>query len=82
LQPSEFYPKQLPTKTTPPARLEYPKLWTFNELGEDDTASSVTIYQYVNDDRGNWIERNESHILRKDSYQSKTTSTRKVTYLT
>jgi|SRR5579859_2975229 len=56
------------------------KLWTFNEFDDDDTAGNVTIYQYLNDDRGNWIERREFHIWRKDSYQSKTTTTRKLTY--
>ncbi len=56
------------------------KLWTFSEFDEDNVASSVTIYQYVNDDRGSWIERSELHLWRNDSYQSKTTTTRKLTY--
>lgn len=56
------------------------KLRTFSEFDEDNVASSVTIYQYVNDDRGNWIERSELHLWRNDSYQSKTTTTGKLTY--
>lgn len=56
------------------------KVWTFNEFGEDNIASGVTIYQYVNDDRGNWIERSQLHLWRNDSYQSKTTTTRKLAY--
>jgi hypothetical protein len=56
------------------------RVWTFSEFGEDNIASRVTIYQYVNDDRGNWIERSEFHLWRNDSYQSKTTTTRKLTY--
>jgi hypothetical protein len=56
------------------------KVWTFTEFDDDNIASSVTIYQYVNDHRGNWIGRSEFHLWRNDSYQSKTTTTRKLTY--
>jgi hypothetical protein len=56
------------------------KLWTFSEFDDDNIASNVTIYQYVNDERGNWIERCEFHLWRNDSYQSKTTTTRMLTY--
>jgi hypothetical protein len=55
------------------------KLWTFSEFGEDDIASSVTIYEYVTDDVGNWIERREFHRWRNDSYHSKGIA-RKLTY--
>lgn len=56
------------------------KVWTFNEFGDDTIASSVTIYEYTNDDRGNWIDRREFHLWRNDSYQSKTSTTRKLEY--
>jgi hypothetical protein len=56
------------------------KTWTFSEFSGDNIATNVTIYQYVNDGRGNWIERSEFHLWRNDSYQSKTTTTRKLTY--
>lgn len=56
------------------------KVWTFNEFGDDDTATSVTIHEYANDDFGNWVECREFHLRRNDSYQSKTTTTRKLAY--
>jgi hypothetical protein len=40
----------------------------------------VTIYEYVTDDVGNWIERREFHRWRNDSYHSKGIATRKLTY--
>jgi hypothetical protein len=56
------------------------RVWTFREFDDNNTASSVTIHEYVNDDFGNWIERREFHLRRNDSYQSKTTTTRKLAY--
>lgn len=56
------------------------KVWTFSEFDDDNLASNVTIYQYVNDNRGNWIERCEFHLWRNDTCQSKTTTTRVLTY--
>ena len=56
------------------------KIWTFSEFGDDNIASSVTIYEYVTDDVGNWIERREFHLWRNDTYQSKRITTRKLTY--
>jgi hypothetical protein len=56
------------------------KVWTFTEFGNDNIASSVTIYEYATDDVGNWIERREFHLWRNDTYQSKGTTTRKLTY--
>ena len=56
------------------------KLWTFSEFDDDNTASNVTIYEYANDDVGNWIERSAFHLRRTDSYQSKRITTRKLTY--
>jgi hypothetical protein len=56
------------------------KIWTFDEFGEDNIASSVTIYEYVNDILGNWIDRSEFHLWRNDSYKSKVITSRKLTY--
>ena len=56
------------------------KIWTFNEFGHDNIATNVTIYEYVNDDIGNWLERHEYHLWRDDSYQSKRLTTRTLTY--
>jgi hypothetical protein len=56
------------------------KVWTFNEFDDDEVASGVTIYEYLNDERGNWIERREFHMWRNDSYQSKTITSRNLTY--
>jgi hypothetical protein len=56
------------------------KTWTFNEFGDDNIATAVTIYEYVDDEVGNWIERREYHLWRNDSYQSKRTTTRTLTY--
>jgi hypothetical protein len=56
------------------------KVWSFNEFGDDNIASKVTVYEYVDDDRGNWIERREFHLWRNDSYRSSTTTTRKLEY--
>jgi YD repeat-containing protein len=53
---------------------------TFSEFEADEIASKVTIYKYVNDDVGNWIERRESHLWRNDSYASEAITTRKLAY--
>jgi hypothetical protein len=58
------------------------KIWTFNEFEDDEVAKGVTIYEYVNDERGNWIERREFHRWRNQSDHSKTITRRKVTYFT
>lgn len=56
------------------------KVWTYNEFDASNTASSVTIYEYVDDELGNWIEQCKRHLWRNDSYESKTITTRKLTY--
>jgi len=56
------------------------KVWTYNEFDGSDTASSVTIYEYVDDELGNWIEQRERDLWRNDSHGSKTITTRKLTY--
>jgi YD repeat-containing protein len=56
------------------------KTWTFSEFADDNLATNVTIYEYVNDEIGNWIERHEYHLWRNDSYQSKRLITRTLTY--
>jgi hypothetical protein len=56
------------------------KILTFNEFADDNVATKVTIYQYVNDETGNWIERLEYHMWRDDSYQSKGLTRRTVSY--
>lgn len=56
------------------------KIWTFNEFGDDNTATAVTTYEYVDDKVGNWIERREYHLWRDDPYQSKCLTTRTLTY--
>jgi len=56
------------------------KVWTYNEFDGSDTASSVTIYEYVDDEHGNWIEQRKRHLWRNDSHESKTVTTRKLTY--
>jgi hypothetical protein len=56
------------------------KTWTFSEFGDDNIATNVTIYEYVNDEIGNWIVRHEHHLWRDDSYQSKRLTTRTLTY--
>jgi hypothetical protein len=56
------------------------KLWTFNEFEDDNIASSVTMYEYTNDDFGNWIERRRLNQFRNCSQQSKQITTRKLTY--
>lgn len=56
------------------------KVWSFNEFNDDNIASHVTIYEYLNDEAGNWIERHESHLWRNGSYQSRNITTRKLTY--
>jgi YD repeat-containing protein len=56
------------------------KVWTYNEFDGSNTASSVSIYEYVDDELGNWIEQCKRHLWRNDSYESKTITTRKLTY--
>jgi len=56
------------------------KVWTYNEFDGSNTASSVTIYEYVDDELGNWIEQRKRHLWRNDSYESKNITTRKLTY--
>jgi hypothetical protein len=56
------------------------KTWIFSEFGDENIATNVTIYEYVNDDIGNWIERREHHLWRDGSYQSKSLTTRTLTY--
>lgn len=56
------------------------KTWTFSEFADDNIATNVTIYEYVNDEIGNWIERREYRLWRDDSYQSKRLTTRRLTY--
>jgi hypothetical protein len=56
------------------------KVWTFDEFTNDDTATSVTLSQYVDDAQGNWIEHRQCHVWRKDSHQSRKLTTRTLTY--
>lgn len=56
------------------------KTWTFSEFGNDNIATNVTIYEYVNDQIGNWVERHEYHLWRDDSYQAKRLTMRTFTY--
>jgi hypothetical protein len=56
------------------------KTWTFSEFGDDNIATNVTIYEYVDDEVGNWIERREYYLWRDDSYQSKRVTMRTLTY--
>ena len=56
------------------------KVWTFSEFAADPVAASVTIYEYVNDQLGNWIERQESYIVRDGAHRSKQLTTRTLTY--
>jgi hypothetical protein len=56
------------------------KVWTFDEFTNDDTATSVTLSQYVDDAQGNWIEHHECHVWRKDAHQSRKLTTRTLTY--
>lgn len=56
------------------------KTWTFSEFGDDNVATNVTIYEYVDDEVGNWIERREYYLWRDDTYQSKRVTTRTLTY--
>ena len=56
------------------------KTWTFSEFSDDNIATNVTIYEYVNNEIGNWIERHEYHLWRDDSHQSKRLTTRTFTY--
>lgn len=56
------------------------KTWTFSEFADENIATNVTIYEYVNDEIGNWIERHEYHLWRDDLYRSKRLTTRTLTY--
>jgi hypothetical protein len=56
------------------------KTWTFDEFGGDKLVTSVTIYGYVKDEVGNWIERHEYHLWRDDSYRTKRLTTRTLAY--
>ncbi|HEY3940227.1 MAG TPA: hypothetical protein VGL97_22565 [Bryobacteraceae bacterium] len=56
------------------------KVWTYNEFDGSNTLSSVTIYEYVDDEIGNWIEQRKRHLWRNDSYESNGITTRKLSY--
>lgn len=56
------------------------KHWSINEFNDDNIASQVTIYEYLDDETGNWIERRELHLWRNDSHLSRKSTTRKLTY--
>jgi hypothetical protein len=56
------------------------KTWTFSEFADDNIATNVTIYEYVNDEVGNWVERHEYRLCRDDPSQSKRLTTRTHTY--
>jgi len=56
------------------------RVWSFNDLAENDVANAVTVYEYETDEVGNWIERREFHRSRSDSHWSNKVSTRKLTY--
>jgi len=56
------------------------KVWTYNEFDGSDTPSGVSIYEYTDDEHGNWIEQRERRLWRNDSYESKRIVTRKLTY--
>ena len=56
------------------------KVWSFNEFNDDNVARNMTIYEYLNDDIGNWIERREFHLRRDDSFKSRTITSRKLKY--
>jgi hypothetical protein len=52
--------------------------WAFNE--GDNVATSATIYEYVDDEVGNWTERHEFHLWRDNSCQIKRLTIRTITY--
>ena len=54
------------------------RVWSFNEW--DNSASSVRVYEYICDERGNWIERHAFQRFRSDSDWRRTITTRKLAY--
>ena len=54
------------------------KLWTFSDF--EDKAQSVEIYTYVDDERGNWIDRRGVHVWRSDTRKTTNSATRELLY--
>jgi len=54
------------------------KIWSFNDW--EDVASAVTISKYLDDEKGNWIERSDYHCSKRDSNWTKRIATRRLTY--
>ena len=56
------------------------RLWTFNDLDNNETATSVKIYEYQVDDHDNWTERREFHRSRSDTDWVTGVTSRKLAY--
>jgi hypothetical protein len=54
------------------------KVWSFNDW--EVVSSAVTISEYVYDESGNWIERNDYHRSKSDSHSTRRVTTRTLTY--
>jgi hypothetical protein len=54
------------------------KLWTFSDF--EEKAQSVETYTYVDDERGNWIERRGVHVWRSDNRKTTNLTTGELLY--
>ncbi len=56
------------------------KVLAFDEWGDTSTPSSVSEFEYMCDEQGNWIERVKRHRFKNDSRWRTTITTRELTY--
>jgi hypothetical protein len=56
------------------------RVWSFNDLATDDVPNAVSVFEYVLDDVGNWVERREHHRGRSSSRWGIRISRRRLAY--
>ena len=56
------------------------RVWSFDDLATDDIPNAVSVFEYVSDDWGNWVERREHHRGRSSSRWGIRISRRRLAY--
>jgi hypothetical protein len=56
------------------------RVFSFNDWDTENIPNTVSVYEYLYDQLGNWIERRKHHRFRSDSQWRTSVTTRKIKY--
>ena len=56
------------------------KIRSYNDWADDDLPNAVFVFEYIVDERGNWIQRFRHYRSKSDSRWSTDVTERKLTY--